>query len=81
MGLPYGTKAFRTHIESGDSCIDGPEGSSCAAEVVAIGSEIHDFAIGDHVAPTFDLNNLEGTEDEMAVPRSSRYTEIIFFSD
>jgi NADPH:quinone reductase-like Zn-dependent oxidoreductase len=55
--------------------------SDRATEVVAIGSEIRDFAIGDHVAPSFDLNNLKGTEDEMAVSRSWRYTENIFFSD
>ncbi|ESZ90926.1 alcohol dehydrogenase [Sclerotinia borealis F-4128] len=38
--------------------------SDCAAEVVAIGSAVHDFKIGDHVAPIFDLKNLDGTEDE-----------------
>jgi NADPH:quinone reductase-like Zn-dependent oxidoreductase len=41
--------------------------SDCAAEVVEIGSEVHDFQIGDRVAPIFDLNNIDGTEDETSV--------------
>lgn len=40
--------------------------SDCAAEVVAIGSDVNDFKIGDHVAPIFDLKNLEGNEDDRA---------------
>ncbi|KAJ9658452.1 hypothetical protein H2198_003736 [Neophaeococcomyces mojaviensis] len=44
----------------------GIPGSDCAAEVVAIGSSVKIFKIGDHVAPTFDLINLKGTESEMA---------------
>jgi NADPH:quinone reductase-like Zn-dependent oxidoreductase len=42
-----------------------PEGipaSDCAAEVVAVGSDVKKFSIGDHVAPTFDLVNLTGKE-------------------
>jgi NADPH:quinone reductase-like Zn-dependent oxidoreductase len=38
--------------------------SDCAAEVVGIGSEVHDFQIGDRVAPIFDLKNIDGTEEE-----------------
>jgi NADPH:quinone reductase-like Zn-dependent oxidoreductase len=45
----------------------GIPASDCAAEVAAIGSEVHDFEVGDHVAPIFDLKNFEGTEDKMAV--------------
>ncbi|KFY52855.1 hypothetical protein V496_08141 [Pseudogymnoascus sp. VKM F-4515 (FW-2607)] len=45
----------------------GIPASDCAAEVVAVGSEVRDFAIGDHVAPIFDLKNLDGTEEENAV--------------
>ncbi|KAJ5826249.1 hypothetical protein N7474_003387 [Penicillium riverlandense] len=45
----------------------GIPASDCAAEVVAIGSDVQDFRIGDHVAPIFDLKNLESNEDEMAV--------------
>ncbi|CAG8134718.1 unnamed protein product [Penicillium nalgiovense] len=41
--------------------------SDCAAEVVGIGSEVHDFQIGDRVAPIFDLNNIDGTEEETSV--------------
>ncbi|KAJ5985624.1 hypothetical protein N7522_012820 [Penicillium canescens] len=41
--------------------------SDCAAEVVGIGSEVHDFQIGDRVAPIFDLNNIDGTEEEISV--------------
>lgn len=41
----------------------GIPASDCAAEVVEIGSKVHDFKIGDHVAPIFDLDNLKGTED------------------
>jgi len=40
--------------------------SDCAAEVISVGSEVHDFKAGDHVAPIFDLNNLTGTEDKSA---------------
>lgn len=42
----------------------GIPASDCAAEVVAVGSEVHSFKIGDHVTPIFDLNNLTGTEDD-----------------
>lgn len=44
--------------ERGISCSD------CAAEVVAIGSAVKDFAIGDHVSPIFDISNVTGYEDE-----------------
>ncbi|KAA8895735.1 alcohol dehydrogenase [Sphaerosporella brunnea] len=44
----------------------GIPASDCAAEVIAVGSEVKDFAVGDRVAPIFDLNNLTATEDEMA---------------
>ncbi|KEY67760.1 hypothetical protein S7711_04080 [Stachybotrys chartarum IBT 7711] len=38
--------------------------SDAAAEVVAIGSEVGDFSIGDHVSVVFDLSNLTGHDDE-----------------
>jgi NADPH:quinone reductase-like Zn-dependent oxidoreductase len=41
--------------------------SDCAAEVVQIGSDVHNFQIGDRVAPIFDLNNIDGTEEEKMV--------------
>ncbi|KFY44166.1 hypothetical protein V495_03594 [Pseudogymnoascus sp. VKM F-4514 (FW-929)] len=45
----------------------GVPASDCAAEVVALGSDVRDFAIGDRVAPIFDLKNLDGTEEERSV--------------
>jgi NADPH:quinone reductase-like Zn-dependent oxidoreductase len=36
--------------------------SDCAAEVVAVGSAVGDFRVGDRVSPIFDLSNLTGTE-------------------
>jgi len=45
---------------------NGVPASDCAAEVVAVGTEVHDFIPGDHVAPMFDLANIEGHEDGMA---------------
>lgn len=41
--------------------------SDCAAEVVGIGSDVHDLQIRDRVAPIFDLNNIDGTEEEKVV--------------
>ncbi|KAH7419598.1 hypothetical protein BKA64DRAFT_716052 [Cadophora sp. MPI-SDFR-AT-0126] len=41
----------------------GVPASDCAAEVVKVGSEVQDFKVGDRVAPIFDNNNLDGTED------------------
>ncbi|KAH7007791.1 alcohol dehydrogenase [Macrophomina phaseolina] len=38
--------------------------SDCAAEVVAVGPAVNDFKIGDRVAPIFDLENLNGDNDE-----------------
>lgn len=38
--------------------------SDCAAEVVAIGSSVGDFAIGDMVAPIFDIEDFTGLEDD-----------------
>ncbi|KAF1847015.1 NAD(P)-binding protein [Cucurbitaria berberidis CBS 394.84] len=43
----------------------GISASDCAAEVVAIGSAVRGFVIGDHVAPTVDLLNLTGDERTM----------------
>jgi NADPH:quinone reductase-like Zn-dependent oxidoreductase len=43
----------------------GVSASDCAAEVVAIGSEVSKFSLGDHVAPTVDLLNLTGDERQM----------------
>ncbi|KFY07943.1 hypothetical protein V492_06667 [Pseudogymnoascus sp. VKM F-4246] len=45
----------------------GVPASDCAAEVVAIGSDVRGFAIGDRVAPLFDLQNLDGTNEERSV--------------
>ncbi|KAM5450709.1 hypothetical protein MaudCBS49596_004241 [Microsporum audouinii] len=44
----------------------GIPASDCAAEVVAVGSEVKDFEIGDHVAPIFDVMNINDTEEEKA---------------
>ncbi|KAH6682133.1 alcohol dehydrogenase [Plectosphaerella plurivora] len=38
--------------------------SDCAGEVVAIGTSVQDFAVGDRVAPIFDITNFTGLEDE-----------------
>lgn len=45
----------------------GVPASDCAAEVVALGSEVHDFAIGDRVAPLFNLKSNDGTEEESSI--------------
>lgn len=42
----------------------GVPASACAAEVIALGPEVHGFAIGDRVAPIFNLKGLDGTEEE-----------------
>jgi NADPH:quinone reductase-like Zn-dependent oxidoreductase len=39
--------------------------SDAAAEVVAIGSAVKHFSIGDHVSVIFDLTNMTGYEDEL----------------
>ncbi|KAL7619552.1 hypothetical protein AAE478_010092 [Parahypoxylon ruwenzoriense] len=41
----------------------GIVGSDCAAEVVAIGSAVNEFKVGDRVAPIFDLSSITGYED------------------
>jgi NADPH:quinone reductase-like Zn-dependent oxidoreductase len=41
----------------------GVPGSDCAAEVVATGSEVNGFKIGDRVTVIFDLDNIDGTEE------------------
>jgi hypothetical protein len=41
--------------------------SDCATEVFKIESEIHDLRFGDRVVPIFDLNNIDGTEEEKVV--------------
>ncbi|KAL6868710.1 hypothetical protein ACO1O0_000026 [Amphichorda felina] len=38
--------------------------SDCAAEVVALGEEVRDFHIGDHVSPIFDLNDIDDGEEK-----------------
>lgn len=38
--------------------------SDCAAEVVAVGQAVKDFHLGDHVAPIFELNDLDKHVDE-----------------
>jgi NADPH:quinone reductase-like Zn-dependent oxidoreductase len=45
----------------------GVPASDCAAEVMKVGSEVQDFKVGDRVAPIFDNNNFDGTEDESKV--------------
>ncbi|CAK1362788.1 Zinc-type alcohol dehydrogenase-like protein [Cercospora beticola] len=42
----------------------GMPASDCAAEVVAVGSEVTNFKKGDHVAPIFNLSVLTGHEDD-----------------
>lgn len=41
----------------------GIPASDCAAEFVAVGSEVKDFSVGDRVTPIFDLNCITGSED------------------
>ncbi|KAH6608271.1 hypothetical protein Trco_004584 [Trichoderma cornu-damae] len=43
---------------------NGVPGSDCSAEVVAVGSEVHKFKVGDHVSPGFCTNYLTGDELE-----------------
>ncbi|OAG03212.1 NAD(P)-binding protein [Paraphaeosphaeria sporulosa] len=43
------------------------EGSCCAAEVVALGSSVTKFSIGERVAPTVNLNFLSGEERDADV--------------
>lgn len=38
--------------------------SDCAAEVVAVGSAVESFIVGDMVSPIFDLSNFTGLEEE-----------------
>lgn len=38
--------------------------SDCAAEVVAVGAEVKEFAIGDRVSPTINLASLTGEEKD-----------------
>jgi NADPH:quinone reductase-like Zn-dependent oxidoreductase len=38
--------------------------SDCAAEVLAVGSAVHDFEVGDRVSPTFFTNLTTGDENE-----------------
>ena len=45
----------------------GVPASDCAAEVVKVGSGIQDFKVGDRVAPIFDNNCFDGTEDKAKV--------------
>ncbi|KAH7384115.1 hypothetical protein DE146DRAFT_667892 [Phaeosphaeria sp. MPI-PUGE-AT-0046c] len=40
----------------------GVSSSDCAAEVIAVGSEVKKFSLGDHVAPTSDLWSITGDE-------------------
>ncbi|KAK6612814.1 alcohol dehydrogenase [Botrytis cinerea] len=42
-------------------------GNDCAAEVMKVGSNVHDFKVGDRVAPIFDNNNFDSTRDENSV--------------
>jgi len=45
----------------------GVPASDCAAEVMKVGSNVHDFKVGDRVAPIFDNNNFDSTRDENSV--------------
>ncbi|THV44934.1 hypothetical protein BGAL_0554g00010 [Botrytis galanthina] len=45
----------------------GVPASDCAAEVMKVGSEVHNFKVGDPVAPIFDLYNLDGTRDDVSI--------------
>lgn len=49
--------AYPVPVEDG-----GISASDCAAEIIAVGSQVSSFAIGDHVAPTIDLLSLTGRE-------------------
>ncbi|EFE36353.1 zinc-containing alcohol dehydrogenase, putative [Trichophyton benhamiae CBS 112371] len=44
----------------------GIPASDCAAEVIAVGSDVKDFEIGDHVAPIFDVKNIHDNEEDKA---------------
>lgn len=44
--------------------VRGIPASDCAAEVVAVGSDVTNFKKGDHVAPIFNLSVLTGHEDD-----------------
>lgn len=41
--------------------------SDCAAEVVAVGDKVERFGVGDHVAPTLDVNLKGDVRDRDAV--------------
>ncbi|KAM0153532.1 hypothetical protein ACHAPG_007069 [Botrytis cinerea] len=45
----------------------GVPASDCAAEVMKVGSDVHDFKVGDRVAPIFDNNNFDSTADEVSI--------------
>ncbi|KPM40132.1 hypothetical protein AK830_g6408 [Neonectria ditissima] len=62
VSLNYRDVAMLHGTYPGDIEERGIPCSDCAAEVVAKGSEVKDFAIGDHVSPIFDLTNLTGHE-------------------
>ncbi|KAF7178175.1 hypothetical protein CNMCM7691_006847 [Aspergillus felis] len=75
MSTPQSYKAFRrsedgSRLEMGRCPVPVIArfipASDCAAEAVAVGSEVSDFAPGDRVAPIFDLNNLLETEEKTA---------------
>lgn len=42
----------------------GIPASDCGSEVIAVGSGVQDFKIGDHVAPIFNLSNITGEEND-----------------
>lgn len=51
--------AYPVPVEAGGIC-----SSDCAAEIVALGSEANKFKLGDHIAPTVDLENSTGEEKD-----------------
>lgn len=42
----------------------GIPASDCGSEVIAVGSGVQNFKIGDHVAPIFNLSNITGEEND-----------------
>lgn len=46
---------------------EGIPGSDCAAEVVAVGEQVKKFAVGDRVAPTFNVAHLEDNDEDVGM--------------
>lgn len=67
VSLNYRDVAMMNGLYPVEVIDEGIPASDCAAEVVAVGSEVQSFKIGDHVTTIFDLSNLNGTEDILSV--------------